>query len=83
MSRYDYEVGRVISAHQMYSFYGLIQAAMRQADSVNAEKLRHAFPEVWDELQARYNAPGGELPGDPFYDQPSATQSEAATKEQS
>lgn len=41
------------------SFYGLIMAAMRNADTVNLEKLKAAFPEQWAELQARYNAPGG------------------------
>jgi hypothetical protein len=43
-------------------FYALIMAAMRQADTPNAEKLRAVFPEVWGELDARYNAPGGRLP---------------------
>jgi hypothetical protein len=46
-------------------FYGLVMAAMRKADSFNAERLRRAFPEVWDDLQARYNAPGGILDSDP------------------
>ena len=63
MSLYDYEVGRTITGKD-YPFYALIQAAMRQADSVNTLRLRHAFPEVWDELQARYDAPGGLLPGE-------------------
>jgi hypothetical protein len=43
-------------------FYALVMAAMRQADTVNAAKLREAFPGVWEELQARYDAPGGLLP---------------------
>lgn len=47
------------------SFYGLLMAAMRRADSTNAAKLRRAFPEVWDDLQARYEAPAGILPSDP------------------
>lgn len=50
-------------------FYALIMAAMRQADTANAERLRHMFPVVWDELQARYHAPGGLLPGDDGYDE--------------
>lgn len=45
-------------------FYGLVMAAMRRADTDNAEKLRRAFPQVWDELQARYHAPGGIIPSD-------------------
>ena len=45
-----------------YPFYALIMAAMRKADSDNERLLRDAFPRVWDELQARYDAPGGVLP---------------------
>jgi len=37
---------------------------MRDADTTNAARLRMAFPDTWDELQARYNAPGGLLIGD-------------------
>lgn len=47
------------------SFYGLVMAAMRKADTTNAAILRRAFPEVWDDLQARYLAPGGVLDSDP------------------
>jgi hypothetical protein len=47
------------------SFYGLLMAAMRKADTTNAAILRRAFPEVWDDLQARYEAPGGVLDSDP------------------
>lgn len=46
-------------------FYALLMAAMRRADTPNAARLRGAFPEIWDELQARYNAPGGVLASDP------------------
>ena len=63
MSLYDYQAGQLIEA-EGYPFYALIQAAMRQADSTNIEKLRWAFPEVHAELQARYNAPGGLLEGE-------------------
>jgi len=58
MSLYDYRESVSISSHD-HPFYALIMAAMRQADSNNADILREAFPEVWDELQERYNAPGG------------------------
>jgi hypothetical protein len=47
------------------NFYALIMAAMRKADTPNAIKLRSAFPDLWDEVQARYNAPGGVIAGDP------------------
>lgn len=61
MTHYDYIASRDIAAAR-YPFHGLIMAAMRQADTVNATALRVAFPDVWDELQARYDAPGGFLP---------------------
>ena len=60
MSLYNYEVGLRISA-QGYPFYALVQAAMREADTDNLEKLKAAFPDQWNDLQARYNAPGGVL----------------------
>ena len=63
MSLYDYEVGRKI-AIQDYPFYALIQAAMRQADTDNLQRLKQAWPQVWQELEARYHAPGGVLPDD-------------------
>ena len=63
MSLYDYQAGQKIEA-KGYPFYALIQAALRQADSTNIEKLRWAFPEVHAELQERYNAPGGTLEGE-------------------
>jgi hypothetical protein len=43
------------------SFYSLLMAAMRNADTDNLEKLKAAFPEIFNELQARYNAMGGAL----------------------
>jgi hypothetical protein len=49
---------------QNEQFYALIMAAARQADSENFERLRAAFPETIKEVQARYDAPGGRLPGD-------------------
>jgi hypothetical protein len=47
-----------------YPFYALIMAAMRQADDINIDKLRDAWPEVHGELTLRYNAPGGLLEGE-------------------
>jgi hypothetical protein len=46
------------------TFKALIMAAMRKADSSNIAKLKHAWPDIWDELHARYNAVGGWLPGE-------------------
>ena len=67
MSLYDYEASRRIHGDSP-PFYALIMAAMRGADSSNTVRLRAAFPDVWDELSARYNAPGGVLPGDPGHE---------------
>jgi len=63
MSHFDYEASKRISLDDP-PFYALVMAAMRQADTTNTEKLKAAFPEVYDELRARYNAPGGILPTD-------------------
>ena len=64
MSYYDYKKGQEIAA-QDHPFYALIQAAMRQADTDNLAKLGAMWPSVFDELQARYHAPGGRLESDP------------------
>jgi len=61
MSFHEYQASKhlVVDAPP---FYALIMAAMRQADSKNTEKLKAAWPEVWDELKRRYHAPGGVIP---------------------
>jgi len=63
MSHFDYEMSKKI-AMEDYPFYALIMAAMRQADTMNSQKLQMAFPQVYQELHARYNAPGGKLEGE-------------------
>ena len=63
MSHYDYEKSREVASPDV-SFAALIMAAMRKADSSNAEKLRAMWPTMWEELRARYDAPGGVLPGE-------------------
>lgn len=61
--RHEYEVSRRIAGEDL-PFYALVMAAMRGADAENLRRLRLGFPDVWDELQARYHAPGGLLPGE-------------------
>lgn len=61
MSYYDYKKSLELSGAP---FYALIMAAMRQADTDNVRLLRMAWPAVWDELEQRYHAPGGLLPGE-------------------
>jgi hypothetical protein len=63
MSLYDYRVSQQLELEDV-PFFALIMAAMRRADTDNTERLRHAWPEVWAELAARYHAPGGVIPGD-------------------
>ena len=63
MSYYDYIMGLKLVSDDP-PFYALIQAAIRKADTENLDKLVAAFPEVWKELHARYNAQGGKLPGE-------------------
>lgn len=65
MSWCDYEQSRLIWLADP-PFYALIMAAMRGADTHSLDKLRVAFPHVWDELSARYNAiaTDGVLPSD-------------------
>lgn len=63
MSLFDYEVSKRL-ARSDPPFYALIMAAMRCADTGNLERLQRSFPDVHAELEARYNAPGGLLPGE-------------------
>jgi len=63
MSYYDYEVGIKLEMMEL-PFYGIIQGAMRRAaaeSDKNLDMLKRCFPEVWDDLLRRYNAPGGKL----------------------
>ena len=63
MSLHEYKVSRELYAlDPTPPFYGLIMAAMRQADSSKAHILRRSFPEVWDEFHKRWNSPDGKLP---------------------
>ena len=64
MSLYDYRASQQISATDP-PFDSLMMAAIRKADSQNAARLRMAFPDIYAEFHARYNAPGGVLPTDP------------------
>lgn len=63
MSRYDYQQSQEITAADP-PFAALIMAAMRKADSTNSRLLAECFPDIYWELQQRYNAPGGYLPGE-------------------
>jgi hypothetical protein len=63
MSYHEYMVSREMTSTDP-PFYALIMCAMRKADTTNAAKLRAAFPDVWNEFEARYNAPGGVLTDD-------------------
>jgi hypothetical protein len=63
MSLFDYKTSIEISKED-FPFYALIMSAMRKADSDNIEKLKLAFPDIYEEFEKRYNAPGGLLKGE-------------------
>lgn len=45
-------------------FEAIIMAFMRVADDYNSMLLKAKYPDIWEELKARYNAPGGYLKGE-------------------
>lgn len=59
----SYQLGSRLARADV-DFYALVIAAMMRADTENAERLRAAFPELWAETQARYDAPGGTVNGE-------------------
>ena len=63
MSLHEYRESQNIEAEN-YPFYALIMAAMRQADTVNRDRLKMVYPALYSELKQRYNAPGGSLSSD-------------------
>lgn len=63
MSWHEYEISKSIDRLDP-PFYALIMSAMRKADPLNLAALQQVWPSVWDELDARYNAPGGFLEGE-------------------
>ncbi len=63
MSHYEYIESLRISANDP-GFYALLMAAILKADSDNYRKLHNAWPELIEERQKRYDAPGGYLPGE-------------------
>jgi len=63
MTYYDYQKALELAAMDV-PFYALIQAAMRKADSTNIDLLRAAWPNTYNELLERRNAPGGYLKGE-------------------
>jgi hypothetical protein len=63
MSLYDFQKAFLLYRSDE-PFYSLIMAAMLKSDDINKAKLQAAWPEVWEELDARYHSRGGRLPGD-------------------
>lgn len=62
MSYSDYKLSQKLELEiDDDNYYALIMTAMRKADDTNRAKLQKMWPEVWEELQARYWAPGGLL----------------------
>lgn len=70
MSYLDYKGGQrleLLALNNDVPFYGVIQCAMRMADTDNLEALKVSFPSVWNDLQQRYNAPNGLLDGEEIH----------------
>lgn len=63
MSLYDYKISKQLAAEDP-PFAALIMAALRKADTSNAMLLQGAWPEICEEMQVRYDAPGGVLAND-------------------
>lgn len=62
---FDYRDSRRLDGEVEASYYALLMLVMRRSDTANVAKLKAAFPDVYDQLQRRYDAPGGVLPEDP------------------
>jgi hypothetical protein len=63
MSLHEYKVSQEIATKD-YPFYALLMELMRKADDINTKKIKLAWPDKWKEMEARYNSPGGLLPGE-------------------
>ena len=59
MSLENYNKSKEISQQP---FEAIIMGFMRIADDDNLNFLKFKYPDIWGELQRRYNAPGGVLP---------------------
>jgi hypothetical protein len=66
MSLHEYQIAQEVNRKADWGedFYALVMVLMRNADTANQAKLKAAWPEVWAELEQRYNAPGGLLVGE-------------------
>lgn len=63
MSLYDYQKSKEIDTKD-YPFYSIIMAAIRKADAINLVKFITCWPGIVEELNERYNNPGGKLDGE-------------------
>jgi hypothetical protein len=63
MSLHEYLYSKTLDRYDP-PFYALLFEMLRKADSMNAELIREAWPEKYEEHERRYNAKGGVLPED-------------------
>lgn len=63
MSLFDWNIAKDIGRDDP-PFASLIMAAYMKADSINTAKIQAAWPDIAQEAQARYGAPGGRLDGE-------------------
>lgn len=62
---FAYQQSLTLSAQSDWSFYALIMAAMRKADTLNLARLRASFPDVATDHDIRLKSPGGLRASDP------------------
>lgn len=63
MSLHSYHYSKTLSGYDP-PFSALLFAAKRKADTENTHRLKTMWPELYEEFDRRYNAPGGILPED-------------------
>lgn len=67
MGKFEYYESQDI-ADKHYSWLSLLFALIRKADSTNIELIKQCWPDEYNELYQRYNAPGGTIFGDKDYE---------------
>ena len=57
LSKFDYRASLHLEMGGA-PFYAIIATAMRKADTLNLARLKHMWPQIWEDLQAWYDTPG-------------------------
>ena len=73
MTMHHYVTGKrveLLKHKENLPFYGIVQGLMRLADLDNLELLKGCWPDVYEDMMARYWAPNGVLDDDPLWNGP-------------